>query len=209
MGQILTKIAIVISGMIFCAFNPIFGLVFIVAGLVTSIRRDVKLARRRQLRMLPGFGAVWFLAFGIVAGLFTLILAIGGRPPMAGGAGPFLGITLVAILVRVICILVEGGVRGLMELLLSPFMVWDNIALDEAQRQMDNGTWGQVTANPGVYPPHYTGPQNWEWKCPICGAKAQFSIDVCWRCNYGAVQPPMPSGPLPPTQPVNPRAGVP
>lgn len=213
MGQILTKIAIVLSGLIFCGFmNPIFGLAFMITGLILSSARDAKLARRRQKRMLPGFGAVWFIAFGVVFAFLVLVGGLGGRMPMSAPTA-LLCVTVASIWVRIISILVEGGVRTLLEVLLGPFIGWDNIALDQVQEQLDNGTWSKRREEgpwPGWYPPDYTGPLNWEYSCPVCRAKARHAIDVCWNCNYGGQQPPLTplppiNGPAPRTGPVNPR----
>lgn len=29
-------------------------------------------------------------------------------------------------------------------------------------------------------------PASWKFQCPVCGARVQHRIDVCWNCNYGA-----------------------
>lgn len=32
----------------------------------------------------------------------------------------------------------------------------------------------------------FTPPANWKYQCPVCGARVEKQIDVCWRCFYGA-----------------------
>ncbi len=29
-------------------------------------------------------------------------------------------------------------------------------------------------------------PASWKYQCPVCGARVQHRIDVCWNCNYGS-----------------------
>lgn len=41
----------------------------------------------------------------------------------------------------------------------------------------------------GIPEPDYTGfapPSHWQYQCPVCGARVQFAVDVCWNCSYGA-----------------------
>ncbi len=40
----------------------------------------------------------------------------------------------------------------------------------------------------GLAEPEYTEfvpPDNWMYQCPVCGARVEKKIDVCWRCGYG------------------------
>jgi hypothetical protein len=43
--------------------------------------------------------------------------------------------------------------------------------------------------NGGFAEPIYSSfvpPANWQHQCPKCGSRVQYSVDVCWNCNYGA-----------------------
>lgn len=40
----------------------------------------------------------------------------------------------------------------------------------------------------GLAEPEYTDfvpPAEWRYQCPVCGARVEKQIDVCWRCDYG------------------------
>lgn len=58
----------------------------------------------------------------------------------------------------------------------------------------DSIGWPINTATPiesetGLAEPEYTGfvpPADWRYQCPVCGARVEKQIDVCWRCSYGA-----------------------
>ena len=57
----------------------------------------------------------------------------------------------------------------------------------------DSIGWPINTATPieretGLAEPEYTGfvpPADWRYQCPVCGARVEKQIDVCWNCNYG------------------------
>lgn len=58
----------------------------------------------------------------------------------------------------------------------------------------DSIGWPINTATPierqtGLAEPEYTDfvpPADWCYQCPVCGARVEKQIDVCWRCSYGA-----------------------
>lgn len=58
----------------------------------------------------------------------------------------------------------------------------------------DSLGWPINTATPieretGLAEPEYTDfvpPADWRYQCPVCGARVEKQIDVCWRCLYGA-----------------------
>jgi hypothetical protein len=58
----------------------------------------------------------------------------------------------------------------------------------------DSLGWPINTATPierqtGLAEPEYTDfipPADWCYQCPVCGARVEKQIDVCWRCSYGA-----------------------
>jgi len=36
--------------------------------------------------------------------------------------------------------------------------------------------------------PTYTDfipPPHWRYQCPVCGARVEMAVDVCWRCGFG------------------------
>jgi hypothetical protein len=57
----------------------------------------------------------------------------------------------------------------------------------------DSIGWPVNTATPieretGLAEPEYTDfvpPASWRYQCPVCGARVEKKIDVCWRCGYG------------------------
>ena len=57
----------------------------------------------------------------------------------------------------------------------------------------DSIGWPINTATPierqtGLAEPEYTDfvpPADWRYQCPVCGARVEKQIDVCWRCGYG------------------------
>lgn len=57
----------------------------------------------------------------------------------------------------------------------------------------DSIGWPINTATPieretGLAEPEYTDfvpPPDWRYQCPVCGARVEKQIDVCWRCGYG------------------------
>ena len=57
----------------------------------------------------------------------------------------------------------------------------------------DSIGWPINTATPieretGLAEPEYTDfvpPADWKYQCPVCGARVEKQIDVCWRCGYG------------------------
>jgi hypothetical protein len=58
----------------------------------------------------------------------------------------------------------------------------------------DSIGWPINTATPierqtGLAEPEYTNfvpPADWRYQCPVCGARVEKQIDVCWQCSYGA-----------------------
>jgi hypothetical protein len=58
----------------------------------------------------------------------------------------------------------------------------------------DSIGWPINTATPierqkGLAEPEYTDfvpPADWRYQCPVCGARVEKQIDVCWQCSYGA-----------------------
>ncbi len=43
--------------------------------------------------------------------------------------------------------------------------------------------------NGGFEEPQYIDfvpPADWQFQCPVCGARQPFEICVCWNCGYGA-----------------------
>lgn len=58
----------------------------------------------------------------------------------------------------------------------------------------DSIGWPINTATPieretGLAEPDYTDfvpPADWRYQCPVCGARVEKQIDICWRCSYGA-----------------------
>lgn len=58
----------------------------------------------------------------------------------------------------------------------------------------DSLGWPINTATPierqtGLAEPEYTDfipPSHFKYQCPVCGARVEKQIDVCWNCNYGA-----------------------
>jgi len=58
----------------------------------------------------------------------------------------------------------------------------------------DSLGWPINTATPieretGLAEPEYTDfvpPADWRYQCPVCGARVEKQIDVCWQCSYGA-----------------------
>jgi hypothetical protein len=58
----------------------------------------------------------------------------------------------------------------------------------------DSIGWPINTATPierqtGLAEPEYTDfvpPTDWRYQCPVCGARVEKQIDVCWQCSYGA-----------------------
>lgn len=57
----------------------------------------------------------------------------------------------------------------------------------------DSLGWPINTATPiekqtGLAEPEYTDfipPADWCYQCPVCGARVEKQIDVCWRCGCG------------------------
>ena len=33
--------------------------------------------------------------------------------------------------------------------------------------------------------PTFVPPESWRYQCPVCGARVEKQIDVCWQCDYG------------------------
>lgn len=57
----------------------------------------------------------------------------------------------------------------------------------------DSVGWPINTSTPieretGLAEPEYTDfvpPADWRYQCPVCGARVEKQIDVCWQCGYG------------------------
>ncbi|TWU41864.1 hypothetical protein [Novipirellula artificiosorum] len=47
----------------------------------------------------------------------------------------------------------------------------------------------EMIRNGGFVEPSYTDftpPPHWQHQCPVCGARVEHAVDVCWNCCYGA-----------------------
>ena len=49
-------------------------------------------------------------------------------------------------------------------------------------------TDSRITRETGMQEPRtsFVPPASWKFQCPVCGARVQHRIDVCWNCGYGS-----------------------
>jgi CRISPR type IV-associated protein Csf1 len=48
---------------------------------------------------------------------------------------------------------------------------------------VEGGTSG--TAPPEPPYSNFVPPDHWRYQCPVCGARVEMAVDVCWNCGYG------------------------
>lgn len=55
------------------------------------------------------------------------------------------------------------------------------------QHQVDkrNGFRPYWDTLPWPVQPRFVPPAHWEFSCPVCQARVEKAIDVCWNCGYG------------------------
>lgn len=188
MGELLTKIAIVISGVSTARvgfLSPMAAALMVVVGLILSFLRDHRLRTRGRWmretgepRMLPTFGIMWVLSV-LLWYPFVAFLNIAGTSltPIQ----TMFGACLTAAGVRSVAIAAETLTHWLHEKFIDP--LWEQVA----------ESWpadSTAEAFPLIPPePHYSTfvpPSYWRFRCPACGARVEHRLDVCWNCGYGA-----------------------
>jgi hypothetical protein len=86
-----------------------------------------------------------------------------------------------AAVIRIICIGVETFTHWVHDRFVYP--VWDRLA--------ERG-WGLPPREQiPLLPPEpsyisFVPPRHWRFRCPVCGARVEHRLDVCWNCGYGA-----------------------
>ena len=45
---------------------------------------------------------------------------------------------------------------------------------------------GRIRRPPEPVYTAFVPPPDWRLQCPVCGARVQHPVDVCWNCNFGA-----------------------
>lgn len=176
-GEALTKIVIAATGIVFATtgiLNPVVAFLFVSATLVLSFQWDryvrshgSYLQLTGKPRMLPTFGTIWLMSMFMLHPLVFLIQSASGSLFLSP-AHVTLTCCVVVFFVRVICIVIERSVNWGFEKVVDPLI--DHLH--------------------GVPPePKYrtfVPPAYWGYRCPVCGARVQYAIDVCWHCKYGA-----------------------
>lgn len=186
-GEFLTKLAIVVTGIVFTTtgINPVVAFLFTGLALVLSVKRDSYLRAHGsfmrltgQPRMLPTFGALWLISMLILLTLSGFVSLAGGSPFMSS-VHVTLTACLVALFVRVICIGIESSVNWGCEKYVDPLI-----------DRFVGSSGSQIIRRSNGLPPEpiYTSfvpPSHWDYRCPCCGARVQHAIDICWNCDYG------------------------
>jgi cell division protein FtsW (lipid II flippase) len=128
MGEMLTKLAIVFTGISLVKtdyLSTFSGFVFVIIGLICSFTRDTSLKESGKVRMLPGYGAIWFMVWIVASVFFGFINSLLSAKEMNSTEITVLT-SFVAMLVRFVCVFCEGSVKGIF----SWFGV-DNSSLDK------------------------------------------------------------------------------
>jgi hypothetical protein len=115
MGEMLTKLAIVFTGISFVKtdyMSSLFGFAFVIIGLICSFARDASFKESNTRRMLPGYGAIWFIAWIGASVFFGFINSILSATEMNSTEITVLA-SVVAMLVRFVCVFCEGSVKGI------------------------------------------------------------------------------------------------
>jgi len=187
-GEFLTKLAIVVTGIVFTTtgfVNPVIAFLLTGLALILSFNRDSYLRTfgsylrlTGKPRMLPTLGTLWLISM-LILHLFSAFVSLSGGTKFMAPVHLTLTACVVAFFVRVICIGIEGSVNWGCETYVDPLI--DRFV----------GSLGQRTRNSNGLPPEpiYTAfvpPSHWGFRCPCCGARVQYAIDVCWNCDYGA-----------------------
>lgn len=188
MGEVLTKIAIIVSGVSTAMVGFLSAkaaTLMVIVGLALSFFRDHFLRTHGrwmrvtgELRMLPTFGVMWVLSV-VLWYPFIAFMSLPGTflTPMQ----TMFGACLTAAGVRIVAIAAETLTQWLHIWFIDP--LWDRVT----EEWQDNTTSSSFPLIPSE--PHYTAfvpPPYWRFRCPACGARVEHRKGVCWNCNYGA-----------------------
>lgn len=191
-GELLSKVAIVITVVMMAIVgivSPIVAVLLGTIGVVASFVRDANLKQRGIVRRLPALGWVWVLALVVAGLLMAAVRLLAGQKVLETPAIIMLA-GLVSIGVRAICIGVDGFVawiftifgplidRVLALLFGTSLARNDQVALRETQE------YRTAIAEPDYS--SFVPPPHWRYQCPRCGARVEYKIDVCWNCGYGS-----------------------
>jgi hypothetical protein len=98
-------------------------------------------------------------------------------------------------LLAVPIVLKIGGISWLIDSAVYGIMLGNDQEYQSRRSQGWHPFWDEIPRpiNPDTEATRQTGdpngfvpPANWQFCCPVCGARVEKQIDVCWRCHYGA-----------------------
>lgn len=205
----LTKVAIFVTAISGLMIDwPLWSggtaFMFIVVGLVVSFMRDSWMQSRGQGRMLPGYGVICLMATAVLSVPMFLMYMMIGRAFLGFWETIFCaGIT--SAFVRLVSLSCEGFAVNVLSPLVDPFF---NIFGFNGNKWNNSGNDIHYTLPyPEPIYSNFVPPPTWGYQCPVCHARLQYSVDICWNCNYGANQVVEPTNPTDPQPyvPVEPR----